>query len=76
MHINGEENESRSKSSVTLDLLCMGEPERLKDQTNMPDMRTCTQSVVGNSNTPENVSVMSVKPNLSAGVQNCAQASY
>ena len=73
MHINGEGNESRSKSSVTLDLLCMEEPERLKDQMNMPDMRTCTQSVVGNSNTPENVSV---KPNLSAGVQSRAQASY
>ena len=73
MHINGEGNKSRSKSSVTLDLLCMGEPERLKDQMNMPDMCTCMQSSVGNSNTPENVSVMSVKPNLSARVQSHAQ---
>ena len=46
---------------------CTGKPKRPRDQTDASDTRTCTQSVVSNSNIPANTSVITATLNSPAG---------
>ena len=72
VHHVGNNSNRPAKTSIMLDLpargaeLRKGNLERLQSQSDALNMRARTQSVVSNSNTPENVSVTSETPDLPA----------
>ena len=75
IHVQGDVGNSKrpAKSSVTPDLLCMGEPKRPKAQTNVSDTRARTQRCKKpNRIHPKNALVMSVMLSLSPrGAEPC-----